>query len=254
MIVASAILLLVAVITLIIGIFGTGLQMITVSIVSSILAGVALTVGLLQGRKKPVPSIAGIPLGTEGTPEEPQMREASLFRASASPARGSDAPSAPLPPLEVGGGNEEPPLLERMVVPPPAGRPLEIGSRSGNARPTSGMPLRVSVAKPKAARAAAPATGSARPAPAKSVAKTARAAKPATTAKPRATAAKSAKPAAAKPAVATKSAKPAAVKTTKDAAKPTAAEKPKAAKTPVKPKAPARKPAAKKAPPSDSGD
>ncbi|MFA5889616.1 MAG: hypothetical protein WDA27_01475 [Actinomycetota bacterium] len=236
MIVASAILLLVAVVTLVIGIFGNGLQMITVSIVSSVLAGIALTVGLLQGRKKVVPSVAGIPVGTDGVPEEPQMREASLFRGSASPVRGSDAPSAPLAPLEIGGRPTGATSLERLVTPASAGRPLEIGTSSG-ARSAAGGALKIPAAKPKATRTPATrATGSSKAVAAKPIAKPrAVAAKPAS--KPKA-AAKTA------PKAAAKTVAPAAEKTPKTAA-------PKATKAPAKPKAPTRKPAAKKTPPPD---
>lgn len=101
---ASFVLVIVALITLIIGVFQSGLTFIWVSIASSLAAALFLAVGVLQ--KKPVqPATAGAPYGpAAGTTEtmtterraEPEERAAAEETAVVSPAprRRAERPSA----------------------------------------------------------------------------------------------------------------------------------------------------------------
>jgi hypothetical protein len=74
LIVASAVLVVVALVTFIVGLLGTGVQMIYVSIAASILAFAALVLGVVRGSRKE-PAIAGIPIGSDEMPIEPRMVE-----------------------------------------------------------------------------------------------------------------------------------------------------------------------------------
>lgn len=81
MIAVSGVLVLVAFVTLVVGIFQSGLELIYVSIAASVLAGVSLATGVLKTRPKAV-AVGPEPLGTWGatatvspTPEPSTMEE-----------------------------------------------------------------------------------------------------------------------------------------------------------------------------------
>lgn len=81
MIAVSGLLVLVAFVTLVLGIFQTGLGLIYVSIASSVLAGISLATGVVKTRPKAV-AVGPEPLGTWGSsavappPEPPPVEEA----------------------------------------------------------------------------------------------------------------------------------------------------------------------------------
>lgn len=197
MIALSAVLVVVATITLVIGIFNTGYTFIAVSIASSLLAFGALLLGVFRGRKEPLPSVS-IP--------EPY---AAAREHEAIPVEQAEEISTPSLMLD-----EEDQAEEEEAEEVPALAPLRLDTGARRSRPSPARP------KSTASRA----KSAAKKTTAKTTAKktTAKSAKPAakkTTARPARTAAKpaAAKPAARKPSVRKPAArKPATRRTTPD--------------------------------------
>lgn len=155
MIAASAVLVVVAFVTLIIGIFQTGLGLIWVSIASSVLAAIFLLLGVVRGRPpKAAPAAAGAGAGWSESPIE---AEATSSAWAPTPMPG---PSLPLDEAE-----DEEAFPEIEPVAPPPRRPA--------ARPA---PSRATAARATAARPAARAASATRATASKSAARPARAA------------------------------------------------------------------------------
>lgn len=140
MIAASAVLVVVAFVTLIIGIFQTGLGLIWVSIASSVLAAIFLLLGVVKGRPPRVATAdAAYPDGAWGDASAPAYTEAPLADTSMPPAIVLDEPE------------EEPVFDEPEEVLPPR-------RSAAPARPASS---RASTSRPAAAKAPAKARATA---------------------------------------------------------------------------------------------
>lgn len=239
MIAASAILVVLALITLIVGVFSTGLGMIYVSIASSALAALTLFVGVQRDKRKTVLAGegAGMVVPAREIFPETSIGAPALSEENAGDEAPTEAAEAPL----LSSLSPEPEAIPEIPEPEPvratapartaARKPAARASRTASsARAPASKPAARSAAKPKSAAGKTAASGTAKTAASKSSAKKAA---PSKAAAPKAATAKKqpAKTATAKAGAGTKSAsKTAARKTSAGATGRTAASKP-AAKT-----------------------
>lgn len=140
MIAASAVLVVVAFVTLIIGIFQTGLGLIWVSIASSVLAAIFLLLGVVKGRPPRV-ATAGAPYG-EATWGDAQSGAPTITEAP--PAATEEPPAIILPSIDEEEADEAEPVEE--ILPP---------RRSTAAASSSRTPAKKTAAKKTAAKKAA---------------------------------------------------------------------------------------------------
>ena len=212
MIAISAVLVIVATVTLVVGIFQSGLTFIGISIASSVAAFAALVLGVVRGRKEPETATAG-----SQTEQFAAARSHEVIPAEANPVvpllledEESDEDDAGEADGEAAEEEEE--ADEEL-------QPLRFDAgptRPARPRPSTSRPS-TSRAKPAASRAKpAKATKSAKTAAKKTTATRAKSAAKKTTAKPAKTTKSAAKPAARKPAAR----KPAARKPSTRSARP----------------------------------
>lgn len=141
MIAASAVLVVVAFVTLIIGIFQTGLGLIWVSIASSVLAAIFLLLGVVKGRPPRV-ATAGAPYG-EPAWGDPQSGAPTITEA---PPVASEAPPAIiLPEPEEDEVEDEAPVEEMLP-------PRRTAAASSSRASSSKTPAKKTAAKKTAAR------------------------------------------------------------------------------------------------------
>lgn len=112
MIAASGLLVIVAFVTLILGIFQSGLSLIYVSIAASVLAAISLATGVVRTRPRTV-SVGGETLGTWGSTASPVLDRPD--EAQPEPAAAEEAPVTAVLPLV-----EEPEPEERAPARPAA--------------------------------------------------------------------------------------------------------------------------------------
>jgi outer membrane biosynthesis protein TonB len=150
---ASGILVVVAFVTLIVGVFRTGLGLIWTSIAASVLAAIFLALGVVQGNKRRVATAGGPPAPMPSWADQPATT--AVMERERVPAQEEVEEEEPAPTLvAVPEPEPEPePAYTQYQSPPPAAKPAPTRA----ARPAAAKPA---AKKPAAKKAAAASSGS----------------------------------------------------------------------------------------------